>query len=396
MPHLSDYLHFFLILLPLVFALQLLTYKNAYSKPNRVLGIYMLLLSFYYFLNKVIVAEIPIITYLNAVLVLPIFLAFNPFYFLYVKSLTLENFRFKKQDYMHYIPAFALALILIILSIIPKNEENSAFFDQIYALRVPVAVAVYYLQLIVYTMLMFRQLNRHKKNLDQFFSYKEDISLNWLWLFLIIYLLFSVFDASVFFTSVFEAYHKLTYWVFMTLFVAFLGYFGTKQADIYVGKIKSRGFVPPDKKDFDSSPLEKTELPILTPPEKDEPLSRYSNSSLSEELKELILQKIIALMENDKLYTNPQLVVDDIADQIQTNKKYISQVINEKLNKNFYQFVNEYRVNHAIFCLTEQKYRNYTFEAIGDMAGFNSRSSLISSFKKVTGKTPSDFKKHHS
>ncbi len=391
MTRFSEYLNIFLIFLPLVFALQLLTYKNAYSKPNRILGSYMILLSFYYFLNKIVVTETPVFMYLNAILVLPIFLAFNPFYFLYVKSLTNENFSFRFRDILHYLPAIGFALFLIILSLVPKDPDSESY-ETIYLLRVPLAVAIYYIQVIAYTVLMISQLQKHKRNLDQFFSYKENISLNWLWLFIFIYLLFTAFDAALYFAPhIFDAYSKQTYWVMMTLFVTFLGYFGTKQADIYVGKIKTFNAIEKNEKFAEEESTKQNSVTAISETKS----SKYEKSSLSEEMKEVILKDILVLMEQEELFKNPQLVVDDIAEKIFTNKKYISQVINEKLNKNFYQFVNEFRVNHAIKSMDDPKYRNYTLEAIGDESGFNSRSSLITAFKKVTGKTPSDFKKQH-
>jgi len=388
----SEYLNIFLIFLPLVFALQLLTYKNAYSRPNRVLGIYMILLSLYYTLNKVVVLEISSITYLNAILVLPIFLAFNPFYYLYVKSLTSETFRFSIKDMLHFLPAFLFCSFLIIISIISKSGNHEHLSETLFGIRVPIAVSIYYIQVISYTSLMILLLKGHNKNLDQFFSYKENISLNWLWLFIIIYLLFTAFDALVFFTHIFDAYYKITYWVLMLLFVVFLGYFGTKQADIYVGKMKTR---KAEEDAIDDTISEKTYSEDTDHFISEEKNLKYGKSSLSEEQKEMILQSVTDLMEQEQLYKNAQLVVDQIADRIHTNKKYISQVINEKLNKNFYQFVNEYRVKYVIDLLQDSGFNNYTIEAIGDMAGFNSRSSLISAFKKFTGKTPSDYKKNH-
>jgi len=382
----SEYLHIFLIFLPLVFALQLLTYKNIYSKPNRVLGSYMILLAFYYLLNRVAVTEIPVFMYLNAILVLPILLAFNPFYFLYVKSLTNETFIFKFKDVAHYLPAITFSIFLIILSLISKDSEAEPY-KTIYNLRVPIAVIIYYIQIIIYTALMISLLQKHKKNLDQFFSYKENISLDWLWLFIIIYLLFTVFDASVYFTHIFDAYFKIVYWIFMTLFVTFLGYFGIKQSDIYVGRFRRELTIDNAPKGENASGNQETSEVI------DPIFSKYEKSSLAEDMKQDILNSIIRLMEEEEAYKNPRLVVDDIAEKIHTNKKYISQVINEMLNKNFYQFVNEYRVNHVITAMDNPKYDNYTLEAIGDESGFNSRSSLIAAFKKFTGKTPSDFKK---
>jgi AraC-like DNA-binding protein len=74
------------------------------------------------------------------------------------------------------------------------------------------------------------------------------------------------------------------------------------------------------------------------------------------------------------------------------NSHQISQVINDVFNKNFYEFVNAYRVNEAIRILNNRKYINYTYSAIGFEAGFNSKSAFYNSFKRETGKTPAQYR----
>jgi AraC-like DNA-binding protein len=386
----SEYLHVFLIFLPLVFALQLFTYKNAYSKPNRLLGFYMVFLSLYYILIKIVVFQLPAFVFFNYLLVLPIFLAFNPFYYLYVKSLTHEDFKFSFKTFKHFIPSFLLFLFLlffVILSNIFTVHFN--MLQQIEASKLPLVVVVYYCQVVLYTVLMVRLLNRHRKNLDMYFSFKENVTLDWLWLFLMIYIVFTVFDASVFFTNWFDAYYKLGYWILMLVFVVFLGYFGTKQSDIYVGKIKRR-FTNGESADMLHIPDDNKR--ILHSISSKESAIKYEKSSLDEKQKAEMMESILAIMNEEELFKNSHLMVDVFADKLLTNKKYISQVINEIQHKNFYQFVNEYRVNYALSLMKNPDYNHYTIEAIGSMSGFNSRSSMISAFKRITGKTPSEFK----
>ena len=72
----------------------------------------------------------------------------------------------------------------------------------------------------------------------------------------------------------------------------------------------------------------------------------------------------------------------------------LSQVINAKLGKNFYDFVNEYRVEEVKRRLRDPKYTNLKILAIGMDAGFNTKSTFNAFFKKHTGLTPSQYREH--
>ena len=76
-------------------------------------------------------------------------------------------------------------------------------------------------------------------------------------------------------------------------------------------------------------------------------VQKYENSKLSNEVKEYILKKILDYFESGKPYLNPELTLPDVANAIGINIKYISQVINETLNKNFHDLVNSYRIAEA-------------------------------------------------
>jgi AraC-like DNA-binding protein len=120
---------------------------------------------------------------------------------------------------------------------------------------------------------------------------------------------------------------------------------------------------------------------------------KYASSALKEKEITEYLKKIQALMMNEKLYLKNDLKIGDVAEKINLPVYYVSQVINEKLSKNFYDFVNEYRVDEVKKRFADTKYDYLTILAIGFDSGFNSKTAFYSAFKRNTGMIPSAFKK---
>ncbi len=123
------------------------------------------------------------------------------------------------------------------------------------------------------------------------------------------------------------------------------------------------------------------------------PQMKYQKSSLSEESKEMILVKILREMEDKRYFTNNLASLSGLSRQINESSHHVSQVINEKLNRNFFELLAVYRVEHAKKLITEDKYAKITVEELAELVGYNSKSSFNIAFKKYTGKTPSGFRK---
>jgi AraC-like DNA-binding protein len=119
---------------------------------------------------------------------------------------------------------------------------------------------------------------------------------------------------------------------------------------------------------------------------------KYEKSSLTADQKIELLDKILYLVETEKLYLNSDLSLDVLRNRLGVYKNYISQVINELVGKNFMSFVNEYRVKEAQLMLVGEEFKNLTIEGIAQMCGFQSKASFNAAFKKFTGVTPSRFK----
>jgi AraC-like DNA-binding protein len=117
---------------------------------------------------------------------------------------------------------------------------------------------------------------------------------------------------------------------------------------------------------------------------------KYKSSTLTEEQHQITLKKLTELMVSQKPFLNPEFSLPDLASKLGTSVHVLSQVINEGLGKNFFEMTAEYRVNEAKRLLKEQP--NVKVEEIAEQVGYNSKSSLNTSFKKLTGMTPSEFR----
>jgi AraC-like DNA-binding protein len=123
------------------------------------------------------------------------------------------------------------------------------------------------------------------------------------------------------------------------------------------------------------------------------PSSKYQKSSLSEEDKEMILAKINKEMEEKNYFTNNLASLSGLSKLINESTHHVSQVINEKLNKSFFELLAFYRVEHAKKLIREDKNARITVDELAELVGYNSKSSFNVSFKKYTLKTPSEYRK---
>ncbi len=107
-----------------------------------------------------------------------------------------------------------------------------------------------------------------------------------------------------------------------------------------------------------------------------------------------LLNNLIDALDNKKVYLDNKLTIDSLADMLYTNRTYLSKLINDVYGKNFNNFINEYRVSEAINIIKDGRFDNLTLEAIASKCGFNNKTTFNTFFKKITGITPSFFRKN--
>ena len=121
---------------------------------------------------------------------------------------------------------------------------------------------------------------------------------------------------------------------------------------------------------------------------------KYKSSHLSDEDKEQLLSRIQEVMENTDEIFSPEFSLERLAMLSDSKSKYVSQVINEYYEQNFNNFLNSFRIKEACKRMGDlDNYGNYTIEAISESVGFKSRSTFVTSFKRITGLTPSQYQR---
>ena len=128
--------------------------------------------------------------------------------------------------------------------------------------------------------------------------------------------------------------------------------------------------------------------------EKKEKMAAYRSlvsPQLMDELKEKILNIILIQQRyKDKNYSAKQL-----AEDLGTNTRYISAVVNVRFHMNYTSFVNKFRIEEAMALLVDKRYQDLNMEDISDMVGFSNRQSFYASFYRINGVTPRDYKMRH-
>jgi YesN/AraC family two-component response regulator len=120
---------------------------------------------------------------------------------------------------------------------------------------------------------------------------------------------------------------------------------------------------------------------------------KYQKSSLTDSGKQKILDDIIRELDSHQYFSDNLASLSELAKKIGQSSHHVSQVINEKLNKNFYELLAQYRVDKAKELIAKDRDNKLKIEEISEMVGYNSKTAFNNAFRKLTGKTPGEFRK---
>lgn len=120
---------------------------------------------------------------------------------------------------------------------------------------------------------------------------------------------------------------------------------------------------------------------------------QYLKSGLKKDESKKYLDILVTFMEQQKPFLDSKLTLKKLADHLEISSNHLSQVINENLDQNFFDFINTYRIDEVKNRLKNPKYKDYTILSIAYESGFNSSSVFYRNFKKITGKSPSEYMK---
>lgn len=105
------------------------------------------------------------------------------------------------------------------------------------------------------------------------------------------------------------------------------------------------------------------------------------------------MMELERMIREEKIHHNPYLSRDIVAQKLEISSGYLSQLINTTFGKNFSEYINFYRIKDIKKMILDPEFNKYSLLAIGLEAGFQSKTTFYTAFKKETGITPSNFKK---
>lgn len=135
-----------------------------------------------------------------------------------------------------------------------------------------------------------------------------------------------------------------------------------------------------------------TKYHIVEKKEKEADYRALVSPALMDELKEKILNIVVM----QKKYKDKNYSARLLAQDLGTNTRYISAVVNVRFHMNYTSFVNKYRIEEAMSILVDKRYQDLRIEEVSDMVGFANRQSFYASFFKITGITPREYRLQHS
>ncbi|MCD4729575.1 MAG: helix-turn-helix domain-containing protein [Bacteroidales bacterium] len=121
--------------------------------------------------------------------------------------------------------------------------------------------------------------------------------------------------------------------------------------------------------------------------------SKYKTSGLNKQEAKKYNEQLLKYMDAERPYLDSSLSLNSLAKLLNVNSNYLSQVINEHQQKNFFDFVNTYRINYFIEQWKDPKNKGFTLLALAYSSGFNSKTAFNASFKKIIGQSPTQYLK---
>lgn len=298
----------------------------------------------------------------------------GPLAYFYIRACTQKDFQFRPILWLHFLP-FLLDVCYNIPFFMLSAADKVAFYEEFVLngklYSTPILNLLRTIHGLVYFGLSFYLIQQYRKYLPNAASSIDKGFHRWLLFFIFIIalpILVSIFYVS---TDYSRAYTVLTWLIGVVSFFIIL----------------------------DTAILLKPELfqtfphQMLLPQSSEVEKQKYESSKLQETQKEKYINKLKAFVELEKPFQSPDLTLAQLSEKVNIPPHYLSQVINEKLDTNFLDFVNGYRVKAAQEMLTDSKLSHYTIISIAYEAGFSAKSTFYAVFKKHTGMTPSAFRK---
>ncbi len=351
----------------ILMALALFSIDNDNRTANRFLGCFLIVLAV--FIIDLVIIDTgyhQIFPHLWGV-TYPIDYLITPPLFLYVKALTAPKFEFTRKHLWHFIPFILVFLLESEKFFLPITLKQAGYRE---ILAGTVSSNFYYyltitsnLYVVTYLYICYRIVKnalRQKKH-----TLSARIVQNIRWFKNLLLTLFSIAILSTI-LDVLPSLSMIDDYLtpfFLTVVVYGMGFMGIRQSEIFTTS------------EFSSDS------------------KKYQKSVLTDEMANKILKKLAHLMEVERTFADSTLSLPKLAGMLRISTHHLSQVLNERLNRTFFNYINEHRVEFAKQKLLAPDSQKYTMLELAYEVGFNSLSAFNTAFKKHTGMSPTAYKK---
>lgn len=293
----------------------------------------------------------------------PFILLYGPLIYFFGKSLQSPQFQFKSGYLLHFVPFIGLEILVIIFHAnfdrTTKVEVLTTITNSQLSVVTMAGFLPVFFHFFVYAVVAKRGLLRHQDELKKIHS-----SLEVMWSKEIINLLLIVFIVSLL-SSAFRLTSSTVVQISALLIVL-------ATSILIAARII----------------LKALRQPIFREETIREQVFKLTDGEINR-----LIPKIEQLLTKEKLYTNPKLTLKGLADTLGESERSVSYVINSDLAENFYDYINQHRIEAAKKILIDHNDANITILEVMYQVGFNSKSSFNTQFKEKTGYTPSAYKK---
>ena len=353
------------------FAITLWLHAKGNRASNRVLSVLLLLLSLHLAEYLAVATGAYQQTPHLIGATLPFIFLIGPLYYLYAVALLQEGFHLDLKSALHFTPALLCYLLLLPFYAKPawaKVEFLSGVIAGgfvIFPLDQFILMALSTTQMLAYFYLTFTLLSRKEEHFKEISAGTEVMNLAWLKktsFLLSLYMM--VFFVAYFQLFLLKAHRQEIFYgavLLLSLFIHAVGYYAIRRPEIFSGTAT---------------------LPAAP---------KYQKTALPAGRSKAFLEKLLVCMAQQKPFLNPELKLTDLAAALHISPNHLSQVINAELNKNFFDFVNTYRVAEAQKRLRDRQFEHYSILAVALEVGFSNKASFNRVFKKQTGMTPSEY-----
>lgn len=348
---------------------------------HRLLATFLFLFSvqMVYFVvwDSKIILSIPHLSMLAA----PLDFALGPTFYLYALSLTNKNFRLKATHLLHFVlVGFAIIYFLPFYGsgAAEKINYNQQSFAEIPQLWILFSVAST-IQSTIYVGLTVLLLLRHARLIKRYYSDTSAIDLGWIRnLLLVIVFAFVSCVAISFIGWKWANYYSN---IIFSFSIYAMGYYGMRQKSIFND---IREPIPANEP-----------VAVLIPSMEDFPLSKkYERSGLTPEHASRYVAELDQLMATEKPFLDAGITLQQLADALHISLHHLSQVLNQNKRVNFFDYINQHRIEEFKQRLANPDYQHYSLLALALDCGFNSKAAFNSAFKKYAGTTPSAYRKN--